>query len=358
MNAQLETSGTTNQREQWRTDIALYRKTSLGHSLWQVANTLIPLFVVWYLMYLSLSYSYWLTLVLAPLAAGCHVRTFIIFHDCGHGSFFKAAWANDVLGFICGILCLTPYYHWRHAHALHHATSGNLGRRVTGDVMPMSWSKYVDTNGSILTLTVKEYLQLSTWERAVYRVYRQPFVLFVLVPTFLFVVLHRFASADGGKKERYSVIGTNLALLAVSLLLIANIGIVPFLLVEVPIVILTTTIAVWLFYVQHQFEETYWEPKSHWDFVSAALQGSSYYKLPQVLQWFTGNIGFHHIHHLSPRIPNYYLQKCHEASQLFQQTRAITIWASGKTIFANLWDEEQRKMVGFRQLKAIRQSSR
>ncbi len=353
MNAELEISRPQVHAEQWRDDTAPYRKTSLGHSLWQAFNTLTLLVLVWYLMYCSLSVSYWLTLALTPLAAGCHIRAFIIFHDCTHGSFFKAAWANDVMGFVCGTLCLTPYYYWRHSHALHHASSGNLERRVNGKLMPMSLKKYTDTNGNILTLTVREYRQLSAWERLVYRIYRHPGVLFVLIPTFLFLVLHRFAPSKLGKKERYSVYGTNLAILLASLLLISNIGLGPFLLVELPIVVATSTLAVWMFYLQHQFEETYWEEKPQWNFVLAAMQGSSYYKLPGILRWFTGNIGFHHIHHLSPRIPNYYLQKCHEASELFKQTRPITLVSGMKEIFSNLWDEEQRKMVRFRHVKLL-----
>lgn len=339
-------------REQWQQDIAPYRKVSLKHSLWQMTNTLLPLFFLWYLMYAALGYSYWLTLALAPLAVGCHIRTFIIFHDCCHGSFFKAGWANDLLGFICGVICLTPYYHWRHSHALHHASSGDLGRRINDEMLPMALRKYTGTNGNILTLTVKEYARLSPWQQLVYRIYRHPLILFVLIPTLLFLVLHRFGSAKTGKRERLSVLFTNLAILSVSLLLILNIGLLPFLLVELPIIVLTSSLAVWLFYVQHQFEQAYWEQKPDWDFVRAALEGSSYYKLPRLLQWFTGNIGFHHIHHLSPRVPNYYLERCHRASLLFQQTQALTLRSGLRTIFANLWDEEQRKMVRFHHLKS------
>jgi acyl-lipid omega-6 desaturase (Delta-12 desaturase) len=349
---QLGNTTSTKGGADWRELVTPYRHPSLGLSLWQVANTFIPLFGLWFLMYLSLTFSYLLTLLLTPLAAGFHIRAFIIFHDCGHGAFFKSNRANNLLGSICGVICFTPYYHWRHSHALHHATSGDLGRRVQGGVLPMSLKRYTQIHGSILTLTVKEYRQLSGWERWIYRLYRNPFVLFGLLPTFLFVVLHRFSAADVGKRERYSVYGTNLALLAVSLFLIMTIGLIPFLLVEVPILILTTSIAAWLFYVQHQYEQAYWEQTPQWDFAKAALQGSSYYKLPHVLQWFTGNIGFHHIHHLSPRIPNYYLQPCHEANPLFQQTPAITLQSGMNSIFSNLWDEDQHKMVSFRYFKA------
>ncbi|HEX2910551.1 MAG TPA: fatty acid desaturase [Chloroflexia bacterium] len=339
------------QREQWKEDVAPYRRTNLALSWWQIVNTLVPFFLTWYLMYSALSVSYWLTLALAPLAAGCYIRTFIIFHDCTHGSFFKSAWANQLLGLILGVLCLTPFYQWRHSHAIHHAGSGNLDKRITGQVLPMTIKKYMLTNGNILTLTVKEYQQFSAWQRLVYRFYRHPAVLFLIMPVLLFLVIYRFAPAGSGKKERLSVYGTNLAIVLIALPVILMVGLGPFLLVEVPIVIMACSGAVWLFYVQHQYEHSYWESKREWNFVKAALHGSSYYRLPRVLQWFTGNIGFHHIHHLSPRIPNYYLEKCHRASLLFQKTRPLTLWSGLRAIFANLWDEEQQKMVRFSQCK-------
>jgi omega-6 fatty acid desaturase (delta-12 desaturase) len=351
---QLNNDIVTREEPSWQEMVAPYRHPDPRLSLWQVANTLIPLFLLWYLMYFSLTYSYWITLALTPLIAGCHIRAFIILHDCGHGAFFKRSWVNNLLGTICGVVCLTPYYHWRHSHALHHATSGDLDRRVAGQLLPVTLKRYTQLHGSMLTLTVKEYLQLSNWQKQLYRLYRNPFILFGLVPILLFVVLHRFSTPGAGRQERFSVYTTNLALLAVSLILIMTIGLIPFLLVEAPILMVTTTAAVWLFYVQHQFERTYWEQKPQWDYVSAALKGSSYYKLPRLLQWFTGNIGFHHIHHLSPRIPNYYLQKCHETNSLFQQTPAITLRSGMKSIFANLWDEEQDKMVRFSSLKTLR----
>jgi omega-6 fatty acid desaturase (delta-12 desaturase) len=275
-------------------------------------------------------------------AAGFLVRIFIIQHDCGHGSFFKSRKANDFLGSICGVLTFTPYHYWRKSHAIHHASSGSWEDRGIGD---------------IYTMTVQEYLQQSKWGRLKYRLYRHPLLLFVLAPTFLFIVLHRlpFAESKSWRRERASVHWTNLAIVAMVISLSFVIGLKSFLLIQLPIIILAATIGTWMFYIQHQFEDTYYAHGDNWDYTVAALQGSSYYQLPKVLQWFTGNIGFHHIHHLSPRIPNYRLQKCHEENQVFQQVVVLTLWTSLQSIFLSLWDEEQKKLIGFRHLKSIPQ---
>jgi len=341
------TSRNSEKEPRWQEQIAPYRNPALWRSLWQLANTGVPFFLTWYLMYLSQNYSYWLTLALAPLAAGLQLRFFIIFHDCGHQSFFKSRVANDIIGSICGILCFTPYYHWRHFHALHHATVGNLSRRVEGELLPLTIKKYAQNTGDVLTLTVKEYQQLSGWEKLIYRLYRNPFLLFLVMPLFLFLVLHRFSNSAAANRERYSVYWTNLAILGVTILLIWSVGLIPLLLVELPILFLSAGMGVWIFYIQHQFEGTYWKHGIDWNFVTAALKGSSFYKLPGLFQWFTGNIGFHHIHHLSPRIPNYYLSKCHNSSSLFQQTDPVTLRLGLKSIFLRLWDEDHQKMVGF-----------
>jgi omega-6 fatty acid desaturase (delta-12 desaturase) len=354
MNTQLERiSSSTAGEKSWQAVLAQHRTPSLHSSIWQLVNTLIPFIVICYVIYLSLAYSYWLTLALAPVAAGFHVRLFIIFHDCTHNAFFKSQRANAVLGTICGFICFTPYYHWRHFHALHHATTGNLTKRLEGEIVPLTFQKCMETNGDILTLTVKEYLQLSLRERLVYRLYRQLLLCLFLMPLVMFVVLHRLANSKAGKRERHSVHWTNLAILSLSIGLSLLIGVGPLLMIGLPIIAISGTAGVWLFYVQHQFEETYWEPQGEWNFMRASLQGSSYYKLPRILQWFTGNIGFHHIHHLNPRIPNYHLEKCHQASPLFFQTRAVTLGSGLKSFFFRLWDEEQHKMVSFAQLKLI-----
>lgn len=326
----------------WSTLVTKYQTADNWQSAWQVVNTFIPFVVMWYLMYLSLSYSYWLTLVLALPAAGLLVRIFIIQHDCGHGSFFNTRSANDFLGSICGIITLTPYHYWRKSHAIHHASAGSLEDRGVGD---------------IYTMTVKEYLQQSRWGRLKYRLYRHPLILFVFAPTFLFVVLHRIplAESKSWQRERASVHWTNLAVALIVIGLGLLIGFQAVLMIQLPVIILAATMGTWLFYVQHQFEDTYYAHENNWDYTLAALQGSSYYQLPKILQWFTGNIGFHHIHHLSPRIPNYRLQQCHEENPVFQQVVVLTLWTSFQSIFLSLWDEEQKKLVGFHHLKSIAQ---
>lgn len=328
-------------KETWSNLVAKYQMPSTRQSLWQVANTFGPFILLWYMMYLSLAYSYWLTLVLAVPTAGLLVRIFIIQHDCGHGSFFRSRKANDWLGSICGVLTLTPYYYWRKSHAIHHANAGSLEHRGVGD---------------IYTMTVKEYLQQSKWGRLKYRIYRHPLFLFVIAPTLLFLVLHRFTTGESKswrRQERASVWWTNLAIALVVSTLSLIIGFKAFLSVFLPVLVLAATAGTWMFFVQHQFEDTYWASENNWDYTLAALQGSSYYRLPKVLQWFTGNIGFHHIHHLSPRIPNYLLQKCHEENPAFQQVVVLTLLTSIKTIFLSLWDEDQNQLVSFNHLNSL-----
>lgn len=289
----------------------------------------------------SLEVSYWLTLLLAIPTAGFLVRIFIIQHDCGHGSFLRSRRAMDWVGSLCGVLTLVPYHDWRKSHAIHHASSGHLSHRGTGDVY---------------TWTVREYLGKSRRARLMYRVYRHPLVLFVIIPTVLFVILYRFPSrsARGQAVARGSVLSTNLFLLGISSVLVMWLGLKEFLMVQVPITLITCTVGVWLFYIQHQFEETYWADGEDWDYAAAAMHGSSYYKLPRVLHWFTGNIGFHHIHHLSPRIPNYHLERCHEENPMFQRATTITLRSSLKSIPLALWDEEEQRLVGFGHLKRLR----
>ena len=323
----------------WAALVAKYQTPNRWKSIGQLGNTFIPFFLLWYLMVLSLDYSYWLTLGLTLPAAGLLVRIFIIQHDCGHGSFFNSRKVNDYLGSICGVLTLTPYYYWRKSHAIHHATASNLAQRGIGD---------------IYTMTVNEYRQQSSWGQLKYRLYRHPFILFVLVPAFLFFVLYRFpyAESKSWKRERASVWWTNVAVAVVVAGLSLTLGFKALLLIYLPVTLLAATLGTWLFFVQHQFEDTYWAREDEWDYGLAALKGSSYYKLPWVLQWFTGNIGFHHVHHLSPRIPNYLLQKCHQENPEFQEVVVLTLWSSFKTIFLSLWDEEQGRLVTFRQLKS------
>jgi omega-6 fatty acid desaturase (delta-12 desaturase) len=326
-------------RPAWRDIVAKYQKPVWWSAMWQVINTLVPYAALWCLMYFSLRVSWWLVVPLAVLAGGFLIRIFIISHDCGHGSFFSSTRANDALGFITGVLTFTPFYHWRWEHAIHHSSSGDLDRRGTGDV----W-----------TLTVEEYLAASRWKRFAYRLARNPVILFGLAPLYLFLIHQRFSNGKAGRRERRSVWFTNLALVALVGGLTWLFGLKAYLLLQLIVLLVAGSTGIWLFYVQHQFEGVYWERKADWDYSLAALQGSSFYKLPKVLQWFSGNIGFHHIHHLSPRIPNYNLEKCHRAEPLFQTVKPVTLFSSFKSFTFRLWDEQRRKLVGYRALRAIR----
>ncbi len=283
-------------------------------------------------MYFVMDVSYWITLALAFPAAGFLTRSFIISHDCGHGSFFRSRKANRILGFFAALLTFVPSYYWSHQHAKHHASAGDLDNRGAGDI----W-----------TLTVQEYLELPRWKRLWYRLYRNPFFLFSVAPAFLFFVQYRYWFPGDNKRARWSTIRTNLAIAAILTAAHFTIGIKAYLLVQIPVIVVAGAVGVWLFYVQHQFENTYWERHENWDYVRQALDGSSFYKLPRIFQWFSGNIGFHHIHHLSPRIPNYYLQECHESHPMFQAVPHITLWTSMKSLGYRLWDEEHKKLVGF-----------
>jgi acyl-lipid omega-6 desaturase (Delta-12 desaturase) len=327
----------------WKEIVAKYQKPSTGRGVWQIINTVVPYAALWYLMYLCLPVSYWLVVPLAILAGGFMIRLFIIHHDCGHGSFFKSRRANDILGYITGVLTFTPYHHWRWEHAVHHSTSGDLDRRGMGDI----W-----------TLTVQEYLESSRWKRFAYRLARNPVVLFLIAPLFLFVIRQRFPKAGASKRERHSVYWTNLAILGVAAGMSWIFGIKAYLVIQLTAMAVAGSAGVWLFYVQHQFEGVYWERSEDWDYTTAALKGSSFYKLPKVLQWFSGNIGFHHIHHLSPRIPNYHLEKCHKAEPLFQTVKAITLFASFKSFTFRLWDEQRRRLVGYGHLRTLRRQQK
>jgi omega-6 fatty acid desaturase (delta-12 desaturase) len=327
----------------WKEIVKQYQQPSTWRAVWQIVNTLVPFALLWYLMYLSLSVSWWLTLPLAILAGAFLVRIFIIFHDCGHGSFFKSRVANDVVGFITGVLTFTPFYQWRWDHAIHHATSGHLDKRGTGDL----W-----------TLTVQEYLESSRWRRFAYRLARNPIVLFVIAPLFVMLVKLRFPSPNANKRERDSVHWMNLAILGMAVGLSAIYGIVPYLIIQLTMIALAGSAGFWLFYVQHQFEGVYWERGDEWDYAAAALQGSSFYKLPKVLQWFSGSIGYHHIHHLSARIPNYNLERCHKAHLLFQGVKPVTLFGSLKSLKFRLWDEQRKKLVGYRHLRNLRREQK
>jgi omega-6 fatty acid desaturase (delta-12 desaturase) len=278
---------------------------------------------------------YWITLALAIVAAGLLVRIFILFHDCGHGSFFSSPKANEILGYISGILTFTPYHSWRTSHARHHATAGNLDRRGSGDV----W-----------TMTVEEFKAAPRHVRLGYRLFRNPVILLGLGPAGSFLLAQRFSHKGAKRRERVSVLITNLAILAIIVLASLTIGFWTYVAIQLPIILIGGALGIWLFYVQHQYEGVYWARQGTWDPFKAAMEGSSYYKLPRILQWFTGNIGLHHIHHLRPRIPNYNLQPCYDAIPAMRDVEPLTIRQSLKSLGLNLWDEDQGALVSFRSL--------
>jgi omega-6 fatty acid desaturase (delta-12 desaturase) len=325
----------------WKQMVLEFQKPSRGRALWQITDTLVPYAALWFLMYRGMARSWWWVPPLAVLAGMFLVRVFIIFHDCGHGSYFKSRRANDVMGFITGLLTFTPFYQWRWDHAIHHATSGHLDKRGTGDL----W-----------TLTVEEYLASSRGRRFAYRLARNPVVLFVIAPLFVLVVRQRFPTRGAIRRERRSVHWMNLAILGMAAGLSLIFGVVPYVLIQLTVLAVAGATGFWFFYVQHQFEGVYWERAGQWDFAAAALKGSSFYKLPRIMQWFSGNIGYHHIHHLSARIPNYNLERCHRAHLLFQAVKPLTLFASLKTLKLRLWDERLKKLVGFRHLREMRKS--
>jgi omega-6 fatty acid desaturase (delta-12 desaturase) len=315
--------------------VSNYTVPDTWKSLWQVANSVVPCVGLFALMLFSVRVSPWLTVLLAFPTAGFMVRTFIIFHDCGHGSFFKSKRANAIVGNITGVLTFTPYQRWRRDHAIHHATAGNLDKRGTGDVS---------------TWTVDEYLEAPWYKKFGYRVMRNPVILFTVGAVLTFTIFQRFPLASKGKRERASVWWTNLALVVIITLLVWLFGWKTYLFVQLLVTLLGTSVGVWLFYVQHNFEGTYWERQEHWDYFVASMRGSSFYKLPAVLQWFSGNIGFHHIHHLSAKIPNYNLPKCYQENPDFQ-IKPITLLSSFKAMRLRLWDEKNKRMVGWEALK-------
>jgi len=321
----------------WGRRLAVYRVSNNTRAFLELALTLVPFIAIYVAMWASLSVGYWLTLLLALPGAAMLVRLFAIQHDCGHGAFFGSKQSNDWLGRFIGVMTFTPYDDWRREHALHHAGSGNLDRRGFGDID---------------TLTVAEYSALSKPRKFKYWLYRHPIVLFVIGPAWQFLLRHRWPTGKTKNLMPFlSTHSTNIGIAVFSLVMIWLIGWKAYLMIQIPLIAIAASIGVWLFYVQHQFDETHWEDGDNWQREHAALHGSSFYDLPQPLMWLTGNIGIHHVHHISSQIPFHVLPRVMKDYPELKDIGRLTLWESIKCIPLTLWDEETKKMVSFRQLR-------
>jgi omega-6 fatty acid desaturase (delta-12 desaturase) len=321
----------------WRESVARHERPSLRHSLLDVATSVAPYLALTVAMYLSLEVSVWITLALAIPAAGFLLRTFIVFHDCAHGSFLPTKRANLWLGRLTGLLVFQPFGNWRHNHAVHHGTSGDLDRRGTGDVP---------------TLTVEEYLARSPKQRLGYRMFRNPLVMFGIGPIWSLMIGPRVWSNAMRPRQRRSVLATNLALAILIAAIVWLTGPLAWLLVQMPVAILAGTMGVFMFYVQHQFEDVYWQSSEDWSYADAALQGSSYLKLPKLLQFFSGNIGLHHVHHLSAKIPNYNLQSAHDENPIFHDVPVLSVRDGLRSIQLKVIDTKSGRLLTWSQVKA------
>ena len=323
----------------WRERLAPYAEPSVGRSVLDLATSVVPYLALTAAMYALLDVSHLLVLVLAVPAAGFLLRTFIVFHDCAHGSFLPNRTINKWVGVVCALLVFMPFHSWRHEHAVHHATAGDLDNRGMGDVD---------------TLTVAEYLRLPWLQRLGYRLMRNPFVLLVLGPLWALLLEPRLLPAWARGRFWRRIVATDIALVAIIGALCALVGWRAVLLVQLPSAMLAGAAGVWLFYVQHQFEDVYWQPHESWSYADSALRGSSHLKLPKVLQFFTGNIGLHHVHHLSARIPNYNLQRAHDENPVFHEVPTLTLWDGIRTMRLKLYDEQSGRLVSFSAARASR----
>jgi omega-6 fatty acid desaturase (delta-12 desaturase) len=325
------------QAPNWRDVLAPYAQARLSRGLLDLATSVVPYLVLMAGMYLSLRVSYALTLALAVPTSGFALRTFVVFHDCTHGSFLPSKRANVWLGRVLGLTVFSPFARWRQDHLVHHATSGDLDRRGGGDV---------------LTLTVAEYRARSFRARLGYRLFRNPLVMFGLGPIYAMVVYPRLVPRGARARVRHSILITDAVLMLAIAALCWFVGWRQFLLVQTPITLLAGGAGVWLFYVQHQFEDAYWQDHAGWSFTDAALRGSSYLKLPEILRFFTANIGFHHIHHLSARIPNYNLKRAHNENPIFLEVPTLSLWDGMRAARFKLWDEERGRLVTFAEARS------
>jgi len=318
------------ERPFWRDVLAPYETPRLSRTLLDLATSVVPYLALFAAMYLALDVSYLLTLALAVPAAGFLVRVYILFHDCTHGSLFASQRCNGWVGTALGLMVFTPFAAWRHAHQVHHATAGDLDRRGTGDVP---------------TMTRDEYYALPRLGRTGYRLFRNPLVMFGIGPIWAMVVQPRLVSRDARTRIKRSVVATNVALVVLVGALCWLIGWKQYLLIQGPTAALAGAAGVWLFYVQHQFEDTYWQSTGDWSYADAALRGSSHLRLPKVLQFFSGNIGLHHVHHLSARIPNYNLQRAHDENPMFHDVPTLSLWDGLRCVRLKVWDERCGRLV-------------
>jgi omega-6 fatty acid desaturase (delta-12 desaturase) len=326
----------SNPRRSWRGVLDAYAEPRLGRSLVDLATSVVPYLALLVAMAFALRVSLLLSLVLVVPAAAFLIRTFIVFHDCTHGSFMRSRRANDVLGVALGLLVWLPYRGWQHEHAVHHATAGDLDRRGVGD---------------IATLTVSEYQALPAWRRIAYRLFRNPLVMFGFGWLLVLVLKPRFVPGGSKPRVRNSVLATNFALALIVAAFCLTIGWRDYLLVQGPVFVVAGGVGIWLFYVQHQFEDTYWQAHADWRYDDAALEGSSYLRLPGVLRFFTGNIGFHHVHHLSVGIPNYNLQAAHNGTDRLRAVPQLTLRQGLRATRLKLWDERRGRLVTFGEMR-------
>lgn len=322
-----------------------YQNRSWRQGMQQILTSVLPYLALMTAMAYTVvaGWPYWVSLLFVVPAALFLIRVFIIFHDCTHSSFFPSQRANRILGHVTGTLTFTAYEPWRRSHLHHHATTGQLDHRGFGDVR---------------TMTVEEYIEASPHERLMYRAYRHPFVMFFVGSFFMFVVNNRFAGLAGTRAERRSVLITNAGLVAIALAVSIPLGFTTYLAIQLPVIVVAGVFGIWLFYVQHQFDPSYWERDAEWDRIDAAVHGSSHYKLPAILRWFTGNIGIHHLHHLRPRIPSYQLYRAYRNVPEASVAEPLTFWQSLKAVRYNLWSEAQRRFMSFRDAQRLLRARR
>ena len=327
----METSN--NEWSNWTSIIRRYTQPDSVKSWWQVINSFVPYLLLWVLMVYSLKYSYWITLALSMIAAGFLVRIFIVFHDCGHKSFFKSKKLNHVVGIIAGGFAFTPYHKWHYEHLVHHRTVGNLDKRGVGDVM---------------TWTVEDFKNSPKKKQLFYRFYRNPVIMLIIAPFFVNTLLNRIPNKKLSARINLLVHLTTLVLIIAITLVCLLIGFKTFVLIQIPVMVFASDFGLWLFYVQHQFKDVVWERTDNWDYTTISMYGASYLKFPKILQWFSGNIGFHHMHHLSSKIPNYNLEKCLRENTIFQK-EYLTLRSSFQCLKYRLWDEDNHKLISFRE---------